>query len=70
MLITRFLPTGARCLILFALVVFPMLVGQTAPAYAEKPGSEGDGNAIIGPEYKIDPDLTNKGNPQGKNSKS
>jgi enterochelin esterase-like enzyme len=66
MLITRFLPTGARCLILFALVVFPMLVGQTAPAYAEKPGSEGDGNAIIGPEYKIDPDLTNKGNPQGK----
>lgn len=32
----------------------------------EHPGSEGNGNFIVGPDYKIDPDLTDKGNPQGK----
>lgn len=26
----------------------------------------GDGNFIIGPEYRIDPDLTDRGNPKGK----
>lgn len=34
--------------------------------YAENPGTEGNGNVEIGPEYKIDPDLTDKGNPKGK----
>ena len=34
--------------------------------YTEKPGTEGNGNVVIGPEYKIDPDLTDKGNPKGK----
>jgi hypothetical protein len=33
---------------------------------AENPGSEGDGNFTVGPEYKIDPDLTDKGNPKGR----
>jgi hypothetical protein len=32
----------------------------------EKPGTQGNGNFIIGPEYKIDPDLTDLGNPKGK----
>ena len=35
-------------------------------AYVENPGTEGNGNFEIGPDYKIDSDLTDKGNPQGK----
>ena len=34
--------------------------------YVENPGADGNGNVEIGPDYKIDPDLTDKGNPQGK----
>src|SRR5687768_15268586 len=30
------------------------------------PGGEGVGNFTIGPEYKMQPDLTDKGNPKGK----
>ena len=37
-----------------------------AETYTENPGTEGDGNFTIGPEYKIDPDLTDRGNPKGK----
>jgi enterochelin esterase-like enzyme len=33
---------------------------------AEKPGTEGNGNFVIGPDYKIDPDLTDRGNPKGR----
>jgi enterochelin esterase-like enzyme len=32
----------------------------------ENPGSEGDGNHRVGPDYEIDPDLTDQGNPKGK----
>ena len=39
---------------------------QAAESYTENPGTEGDGNYTIGPEYKIDPDLTDRGNPKGK----
>lgn len=35
-------------------------------AYSEQPGPDGNGNHVIGPEYKIDPDLTDLGNPKGK----
>src|SRR5207237_8312755 len=34
--------------------------------YTEKPGAEGNGNVVIGPDYKVDPDLTDRGNPKGK----
>ena len=30
------------------------------------PGTEGNGNFVIGPDYTIDPDLTDQGNPKGK----
>src|SRR3954470_23278392 len=33
---------------------------------SQNPRDEGVGNFTIGPEYKIDPDLTDKGNPKGK----
>lgn len=38
-----------------------------AQSYTENPGAEGNGKFTIGPDYKIDPDLTDKGNPKGKN---
>jgi enterochelin esterase-like enzyme len=37
-----------------------------ADDYTENPGTEGNGNVTIGPDYKIDPDLTDRGNPKGK----
>lgn len=37
-----------------------------AADYTETPGPDGDGDFTIGPEYKIDPDLTDKGSPKGK----
>jgi len=38
----------------------------SAQGYSENPGTEGNGNHTIGPDYKIDPDLTDLGNPKGK----
>jgi len=37
-----------------------------ADKYEEHPGTEGNGKVVIGPDYQIDPDLTDRGNPQGK----
>ena len=39
---------------------------HAAGAYTENPGTEGDGDFTIGPDYKLDPNLTDKGNPKGK----
>jgi len=38
----------------------------SAETYTENPGPQGNGNHVIGPDYKIDPDLTDRGNPKGK----
>src|SRR5205085_749776 len=35
-------------------------------SYTEKSGVEGDGSFTIGPEYKLDPNLTDLGHPKGK----
>src|SRR5207302_5255278 len=42
------------------------LAAPAAESYTEHPGAEGEGKYTIGPEYKIDPDLTDRGNPKGK----
>ena len=39
---------------------------NAAESYTENPDTEGEGKYTIGPEYKIDPDLTDRGNPKGK----
>jgi hypothetical protein len=44
-----------------------MQTGCALKPYSEKPGTAGDGSFTIGPEYTVDPDLTDKGNPKGKN---
>lgn len=40
--------------------------GADISAAAENPGTEGDGEFTIGPEYSTDKDLTDQGNPKGK----
>jgi iron(III)-enterobactin esterase len=39
---------------------------NAADGYTENPGTVGNGNFTVGPDYKIDPDLTDRGNPKGK----
>jgi enterochelin esterase-like enzyme len=56
----------ALCFLVCLLVAWPYSSVLADESYTEKPGTEGNGNVVIGPEYKIDPDLTDKGNPQGK----
>lgn len=41
-------------------------VAWTAELYSETPGVEGNGDFTIGPEYTIDPGLTDRGHPKGK----
>ena len=40
--------------------------GHAAAASGNDTSTTGDGNFTIGPEYKVDPDLTDRGNPKGK----
>ncbi len=49
---------------LLYLFLTPTSFGQET--YTENPGTEGNGNHVIGPDYSIDPDLTDRGNPKGK----
>src|SRR6266700_7773583 len=66
MLTYRILPASARCVGTLGLIGLLALAAKAAESYTEHPGTEGDGNYTIGPEYKIDPDLTDRGNPKGK----
>src|SRR5437773_910678 len=59
-------PACARCFATMSLIGLLAHAAQAAEAYAETPGTEGEGKYTIGPEYKIDPDLTDRGNPKGK----
>src|SRR6266446_782209 len=60
------LPACIRCLATMCLIGLLATGGKAADSYAENPGAEGDGKYTIGPDYKIDPDLTDRGNPKGK----
>ncbi len=48
------------------LIASPIQYCFSADGYSESPGTEGNGNFTIGPDYKVDPDLTDRGNPKGK----
>lgn len=50
--------------LVIALACFTSL--QAADSYTENPGKEGDGGFEFGPEYRIDPDLTDRCNPKGR----
>ena len=58
MFITRILPA--------LLTLTLALSSHAADSYKENPGTDANGFFTVGPEYKIDPDLTDKGNPKGK----
>ena len=58
------------CRLLFVLVIF---AGKFSPRawcaadeYREEPGTEGNGDFVIGPEYQTDHDLMDQGKPKGK----
>src|SRR5215469_16176986 len=53
-----------RCLVALSFNLLFCCLG--ADIRAEDSGPDGDGYFQIGPEYKIDPDLTDRGNPKGK----
>src|SRR6266511_5246353 len=55
----------ARCFATIGLTGLLAHTGKAAGSYTENPGAEGEGKYTIGPEYKIDPDLTDRGNPKG-----
>ena len=66
MLNSKSRPGRARWLLGTALLALASQPAFSAEGYTENPGAEGNGNYTIGPEYKIDPDLTDLGNPKGK----
>ncbi len=51
---------------LFSSLMIFWVTSVSVEAAWENPGTEGNGNYTIGPDYKIDPDLTDLGNPKGK----
>ena len=53
---------------LFSVALIGLLVVSSATAQEkpEHPGTEGNGDVVIGPEYKTDIDLTDRANPKGK----
>ena len=60
--------TSAFCGYLFSVALIGLLSVSFAAAQEkpENPGTEGNGDVIIGPEYKTDVDLTDRANPKGK----
>jgi len=60
--------TPSRSSFLCFIAVFGLLglTANAADTAVEQPGAEGDGYFTIGPDYQVDPDLTDRGNPQGK----
>src|SRR6266567_9562987 len=56
----------ARFFATIGLISLRAHAAKAAESYTENPGTEGEGKYTIGPEYKIDPDLTDRGYPKGK----
>lgn len=61
---SRFLSCCGCCLLTVTLAGLSPVRADEKPA--DKPDAEANGNLVIGPEYRIDPDLTDRGNPKGK----
>ncbi len=61
-----FLSVCVRCVVCLFLTGSLAYSGRTAEGYTESPGTDGDGNYTVGPDYILDPNLTDRGNPKGK----
>jgi enterochelin esterase family protein len=55
-----------KSLILLSLLSSLVITVRGDDKYSESPGNDGDGRFDVGPEYKLDPDLTDRGNAKGK----
>lgn len=64
--VNRFLAVRLCHGFVLAFVLGAASLANAAEGYTENPGPAGNGNVVIGPEYKIDPDLTDRGAPKGK----
>src|SRR6266699_2763923 len=62
----RIFSVYALCFGVMSLIGLFAHAAKAAESYTENPGTDGEGKYTIGPEYKIDPDLTDRGNPKGK----
>jgi len=58
--------TSRFCLTSALLGILALLAGCFSGPRAESPGTVGDGHHVVGPEYRIDPDLTDQGKPKGR----
>ncbi|HTG42902.1 MAG TPA: alpha/beta hydrolase-fold protein [Verrucomicrobiae bacterium] len=66
MLTRRIFSAGAHCFVSISLLSLFAQAIPGAESYTENSGKEGNGKSTIGPAYKVDPDLTDRGNPKGK----
>src|SRR2546425_5703677 len=66
MFIRRLISACAPCFATMGFIGLLAHAAKAAESYTENPGREGDGIYTNGPAYKIDPDLTDRGNPKGK----
>jgi iron(III)-enterobactin esterase len=64
--IRRFVRGQCQLLLYWSLAVVATQCVLADETYTENPGKVGNGNVVIGPEYSVDPDLTDRGNPKGK----
>jgi enterochelin esterase-like enzyme len=62
----RIFSASAHCFGTLSLIGLLACGATAAESYTENPGSVGDGEHTVGPDYKTDPDLTDLGNPKGK----
>jgi iron(III)-enterobactin esterase len=63
---TPFSEVFARGFAVMCLIAVLAQPANAAETYTENPGTEGNGKHTVGPEYKLDPDLADRGNPKGK----
>ena len=59
----------ARTCFVASIVSLSSSPASSQEKYVESPGTEGNGNFVIGPDYAIAPDLKDQGNPKGKSFK-
>ena len=59
-------PRAIRLSLTLGMLGWLCCLAYSAEPYTEDPGTNGDGEFQVGPEYQIEPDLTDRGNPKGK----
>lgn len=62
----RFPSAGYRSRVMI-IVGLSMILACSIANAAEPSSSDGNGDLVVGPDYRIDPDLTDRGSPKGKN---